>query len=83
MSSIDGLEVYLGIPVWIEDDNNVSLMKVNTKAASSSWEYEELLVWIRVLEVINSILTVISWGLPVNSTELKSPESKKVVKNVQ
>lgn len=64
---VNGLQVNLGIPVRVKKDHDVGLVEVDADTASSGREDEDLFLALRVLKVINTEITLVSWSLPIDS----------------
>ena len=60
VSSINGLQVDLWVPVRVEDDDNVCGVQVDSEAASPRGKNEELLVRLRILKIVNPFLSIVS-----------------------
>jgi len=83
MSSINSLEIDLRIPIRIKDDYYVSLVEINTNTSSSGWQDKELFITIRVLEIIDSWITLGGWSLSIDTAVLVSSYPQKVIKDIQ
>lgn len=81
--SVNSLQIDLWVPVRVKNDDNVCLMKVDSEAARSCGKNEDFLVTLRVLEVLDPVVTVKGRGLTVNSAVLVAAVSKEVVKDVE
>ena len=79
---VDGLQVHLRIPIRIENDDDVGLMEVDANTAGPRREYEDLLLALGILEVINAEVALVRRRLPVDSTIPIASNPQHVVKNV-
>jgi hypothetical protein len=79
MGSVDGLQIYLGIPIAVKQNNYVSLMKIDSQTTSSCGQDKDLFVRLWVLKVFNATFSVVSRGLTVNSTVSVPTESQHVI----
>ena len=79
VSSINGLQINLRVPVRVENDDHVCLVQVDAKATSTCGQYEKLFVRIFSLEVVNSLLTVICACLAINAAVFVASPSEEVI----
>jgi len=82
MRSIDGLEVYLRVPVRVEQDDDVCLVQVDANTTSPRGQNEYFLLTLRILKVVNANVTFVCGRLPVDAAILVTPNTKHIVQNV-
>jgi hypothetical protein len=81
--AVDRLQVNLGVPVAIKQNNDVGLMQIDAESSRTCRQNEHLLVRLWVLEVLNAHLSVIRRGLSINAAVLVASVPEEVVKDVQ
>ena len=83
MSPINGLKVYLWVPIWVKNDYDVGLVEVDAQAASTRWQDKKLLVRFWALKIFNSVFSVVRRGLTINPTIVIATVPQKIIQNIK
>lgn len=59
MSSIDSLEIDLGVPVTVENDDDVGGVKIDAETASSGAQDENFFIGSLLLKIFNAGFSVV------------------------
>ena len=82
MRSSDSLEVNLRIPVRIKNNHETCGMKVNANAPRSRRQNENLLIWLWILKLINSLISISCWRLPIYPAILVASYPEHIINDV-
>ena len=82
VGSVHGLQVDLRVPVRVKHDHDVGCMQVDAQSTSPGREDEDLLVTVRLLEIIDSGVSIKLRGLPVESAVLVASDAKEIIQDI-
>ena len=83
MSSSDSLKINLRVPIRVKDNYDVGLMEVDTDSTSSGRENKDLLLRVRILEIIDSFISQLRRSLTINSQILVASNPQTIIENIQ
>lgn len=65
MHSVLSLQIHLGVPVRVKDDDSVCRLKVQAQSSSSCAEQEHIELTVRLVEKLHSFLPVFGFRGPI------------------
>lgn len=81
MGSVLGLEILMGVPVGVVDDDRVGDLEIQTETAGSGGEDKDEEIGLRV-EAFQQLRSIVGFGAAVETKVLVPAEEQKVLHNV-